>query len=421
MADQRPILEPIFDRVREIVRERLDQVDELGRYELEKSRRRHREKVRRLEREEQRAERRDARRQRRHSRNVPPEPPRRPERGSRRRRNATPEERAYRAARRRANVRLLFYTHFAIYGSVLLLLLGTTRSFRAVFVVAMAWGIGVFLHYFWAVIAPGLRERWVEREVGQRVGQDVDSERRRVEDRHVRSMESLSASIAHEIRNPITAAKSLVQQMGEDPVSDTNLEYASVALEELDRVERSISHLLRYARDEELRLEPLRLQDVVTSGIETFRDRIDRGSVSIETQLDTPGEMEGDADKLRRVVINLVGNAIDALEQAGTPSASIEVMAGDNLAGSEVWLRVRDNGPGIPDETRAKIFDPFYTTKSQGTGLGLALSRKVVEAHGGAMEVTSSPETGTEFVLVFPKEQPRVRAGKGASDDGVES
>jgi signal transduction histidine kinase len=82
-------------------------------------------------------------------------------------------------------------------------------------------------------------------------------------------------------------------------------------------------------------------------------------------------------------------------------------MSGDNLAGSEVWLRVQDNGPGMEPETQSKIFDPFYTTKESGTGLGLALSKKVVEAHGGTMEVQSSPGNGTEFVLSFPKEAPR--------------
>jgi len=319
----------------------------------------------------------------------------------------TPEERAYRAARRRANRRLGFFTHFVVYGAVLMLLVVTTRSIRAVLIVASAWGIGVFLHYFWSMLAPRLRERWIEREVGERVDQDVDSERRRVEDRHVRHLEDLSASIAHEIRNPITAAKSLVQQMGEDPVSESNLEFASVALDELDRVERSISHLLRFARDEDLRCEPMRMSDVVASAIETFRDRLKRSGVVIECQMDTPGQMRGDADKLRRVVINLIGNALDAMGDAGTTAPKIVVMSGDNLAGTEVWLRVSDNGPGIPEATRAKIFDPFYTTKQQGTGLGLALSKKIVEAHGGSMELMATSRSGSEFVLSFPKEQIR--------------
>jgi len=324
---------------------------------------------------------------------------------------ATPEERIYRAARRRANRRLSFYTHFVAYGSVLLFLLVATRSVRAVAIVAMGWGIGLFLHYFWAVVAPDLRERWVEHEVSERVGHDVDSERRRVEHRHVRNLEDLSASIAHEIRNPITAAKSLVQQMGEDPVSESNLQYASVALEELDRVERSISHLLRFAREEELHFEPLRLEDIVASALETFRDRIDRAGIELTRQMDTPGEMDGDSDKLRRVVINLIANALDALEDAGIADPQLVVLSGDNLAGTEVWLRIRDNGPGMPTDVRTRLFDPFYTTKRNGTGLGLALSKKVVEGHGGSLEVESTSGAGTEFVLSLPKEQPREGVG----------
>jgi two-component system sensor histidine kinase AtoS len=78
-------------------------------------------------------------------------------------------------------------------------------------------------------------------------------------------------------------------------------------------------------------------------------------------------------------------------------------MSGDNLAATEVWVRVVDNGPGMDAETQRKIFDPFYTTKDSGTGLGLALSKKVVDAHGGSLELTSSPSRGTEFVLSFPK------------------
>ena len=420
VADHRQI----FDRVLEVVQERLEQAEQLGlqkleqaerkgRRELDKARRKHREHLRKMDRQARKDERREERRERRHQHS----------RASRRQRSeaedeaamarraeraaASAEKRAYKAARRRANLRLAFYTHAVVYGSVLFLLLVTTRSFRVLAIVGISWGIAVFLHYFWSIVAPRLREQWVEREVGQRVNRDVDSERRRVEDRHVRSLEDLSASIAHEIRNPITAAKSLVQQMGEDPVSNDNLEYASVALEELDRVERSISHLLRFARDEELRRTPLRMQEVVSSAIETFRDRIQRTGVVIEYEPDTPGDMQGDADKLRRVVINLIGNAMDAMDGAGTASPRLHIMSGDNLAGTEVWLRVQDNGPGIPPETLSKIFDPFYTTKRQGTGLGLALSKKVVEAHGGAMEVESSPETGTEFVLSFPKEAPR--------------
>jgi signal transduction histidine kinase len=328
--------------------------------------------------------------------------PRHPRRSRRRRELTSPEERAYRAARRRANARLGFLTHLLAYGSVCLFLL-LVAGFRPAFIVALAWGIGLSSHYFAALVVPRLRRRYIEREVSRAVERNVPRERRSIEDRHVRSLEELSASIAHEIRNPITAAKSLVQQMGEDPASVENVDYAKVALDELDRVERSVAHLLRYAREQEIHVTEVELADLVRSALETFRNRAAESGVTIEIDLGTDHVLRGDPDKLRRVLINVVGNAIDALEEAGTPDPHIEVMAGENLAGTECWVRVRDNGPGIDPETLSRIFSPFYTSKDSGTGLGLAISKKVVDAHGGSIEATSSPGAGAEFTITIPK------------------
>jgi len=288
---------------------------------------------------------------------------------------------------------------YAVVCSFLLLVAG----FRAAFVVAVCWGVGLAIHYFFAIVAPGLRQRLVEQEVQERVRADLSKERRDLETRHSQRVEKLSASIAHEIRNPLTAARSLVQQMGEDPAAGENVEYAQVALEELQRVERSVSHLLRFAREEDLELTDLEVADVVDSALETFRDRLGELSVQIDRDLRAAGPVRGDPEKLRRVVINLLGNALDAFAEAGTPAPRIRIQAGENLAATEVWLRIQDNGPGIDPERLQRIFDPFYTSKSAGTGLGLALTRKVVDAHGGSIEAHSSPGKGTEFVLTFPK------------------
>jgi signal transduction histidine kinase len=311
-------------------------------------------------------------------------------------------------ARRRANQRIAFLTHFGAYVATLAIILVTTRSIRVVMIVALGWGIALFWHYLWAMIAPKLRDRWVEQEVGTRSARGVRTERREVETRSRRSLEDLSASIAHEIRNPITAAKSLVQQMGEDPASNENLEYAATALTELDRVERSISHLLRYARDEEPSFEILELRSVAQAAVEGLRDRARAAGVDLRIDFDRPGEMHGDVEKLRRVVENLISNAIDALGTAGRNAPSIDVLGGENLAGSEIWLRVLDNGPGIAPEDRERIWSPFFTTRQDGTGLGLALSRKTIEAHGGRIELVSSGRgregEGSEFVLSFPKD-----------------
>jgi len=323
--------------------------------------------------------------------------------------------RRLRLARHRARQRLGFLSHFGAYGATLAILLLTTRSLRLTILVALAWGIGVFCHYLFAIVAPRLRDRWVEEEVGVQSERSVKTERREVETRSRRSLEDLSASIAHEIRNPITAAKSLVQQMGEDPASDENLEYAGLALSELDRVERSISHLLRYARDEEPRFEPVELFDVATAAVEGLRDRAASLGVELTIECAPGGALRGDPEKLRRVIENLIANAVDALREAETPMARVEVLGGENLAGSEVWLRVIDNGPGIPAEERERIWSPFYTTKEEGTGLGLALSRKTVEAHGGRIELSSQPPQGSEFILTFPRD-PSPEHTRGAQD-----
>ncbi len=328
------------------------------------------------------------------------------------RQEPTPEQRAWRAARRRASRRLGFLAHLVPYASVCLLLLALA-GFRVALIVALSWGVGVACHYFFALVAPDLHRRFIEDEVRRELRESGQKERQSTLDRHARSLEELSASIAHEIRSPITAAKSLVQQMGEDPASRENVAYANVALEELDRVERSISHLLRFAREEEVELRDMSLADALDSALESLRDRLARLGVAVECERSSEGRMRGDAEKLRRVLINLIGNALDAFEEAGTRRPRLRIEGGENLAGSEVWLRIRDNGPGIEAGALAKIFSPFYTSKQQGTGLGLAISKKLVEAHGGSLEARSAPGEGAEFLLAFPKS-----AGAGASGTG---
>jgi signal transduction histidine kinase len=315
----------------------------------------------------------------------------------------SPEERAYREARRAANRKIGFLSHLVPYAAVCLFLL-FVAGFRPATIVALGWGIAVAVHYFFAIVAPRLRRDLVEREVRQQVHANVSEQRRTLEGRHARHVEELSASIAHEIRNPITAAKSLLQQMGEDPSSADNVEYANVALEELERVEKSISHLLRFAREEDVELADVCLADVVDSALETLRDRIAQMGVEVVRDLAPVAGMRADPDKLRRVIINLLGNALDAFQERESASPRLQIRAGENLAGTEIWIRVKDNGPGIEPEKLDKIFSPFYTSKSSGTGLGLAISKKLVDAHGGSIEVESAPGAGTEFILTFPKQ-----------------
>ena len=318
----------------------------------------------------------------------------------------TEDERAYRDARRRADEKVALLRELTRAGLITLplFLLGFWPGVVALIYFSVKLGRRAFRTFY----EPQLHARFLQEEVDRQVHTNVSSERRHLEGEHHRSLEQLSASIAHEIRNPITAAKSLVQQMGEDAGEVDQEEYSRVAVAELERVERSISHLLRFAREEETRIDEVAMEDVLVSALETFRDRAARSGIEIVRHFDAEGRLRGDAEQLRRVVINLVTNAIDALEEGGVDAPEVRVSMGENLAGTEVWLRIADNARGIDDETRERIFDPFYTSRENGTGLGLALCRKIVDAHGGTIELDSAPGEGTEFVLTFPRD---ARAG----------
>lgn len=297
-----------------------------------------------------------------------------------------------------ANQRVAFGGHLAIYGAVFVFLWGVA-SFSVAMVVGLAWGIGIVAHGWFGLMAPALRRAWteippVERKKALPVRRDSDA-----------GLETLAASVAHEIRNPVAAVKSLVQQMAEAPQHEDNAEYARVALDELERVERSIAHLLRYAREEHFKPSEIRLDHVIESAVGTFGGRLE--GIEVERALE-PVALRADGEQLRRVFINLVGNALDAMADDDTPAATLTVACGRNLAGTEVWARVADSGPGITAQQLDRVFEPFQTSKARGTGLGLAIVRKVVAAHGGTVEVRSEPGLGTEFSVRLPRGGPKV-------------
>ena len=128
------------------------------------------------------------------------------------------------------------------------------------------------------------------------------------------SLDELTATFAHEIRNPIAAAKSLVQQMGEDPTSHENVEYAKVALDELARVERSVSHLLKYAKEEDYKFENVNLAWVLDGALTQMRSKLEANSVMVSRAYLSGPTVRADADKLRQVFSNIIDNAIDAME-----------------------------------------------------------------------------------------------------------
>jgi signal transduction histidine kinase len=209
----------------------------------------------------------------------------------------------------------------------------------------------------------------------------------------------LAARIAHEIRNPVTAARSLAQQLSHDPTSPLNAEHAQLILTELERVERQVAALLRFARREEFQLEPTDVSLLVRTTVEELRARLDEVEVHVEVDAGDGVTVRADREKLRQVLINLIENAMDALGEATGPRRlAVDVGRVNGTA----TICLSDNGPGVPQDALPRLFEPFFSLKTTGTGLGLAIARRTVEAHGGRIEASGMPGTGLTLRLELP-------------------
>jgi PAS domain S-box-containing protein len=239
------------------------------------------------------------------------------------------------------------------------------------------------------------------------------SDSKRIQELHLRAerleaVAALSASLAHEIRNPLASIRSSVEQLARSARADDDERFlASLIVRESDRLSRLLSEFLDFSRVRVTRFDPVDLHAVVLAAARLVREHPDSGN---ETEIDVRGGramMDGDEDLLHRVVANLLLNAV----QAGNGKVRVVAVTGpahmsDLPAGcvmtNPVRLEIKDNGPGIPDEVRDRIFEPFVTGRVGGTGLGLAIVQRAVEAHRGLVLVDSIPARGTTFTIFFP-------------------
>jgi signal transduction histidine kinase len=313
------------------------------------------------------------------------------------------ERQAYMRARKRAAAEAGFYVHLMWYGLVIGFLFCVnliTTSYPWFLWPALGWGLGLASHFSAVFGWRWIHERVFQPAIQREVQREVMQEKEVLRTEKQASLDELTATFAHEIRNPIAAAKSLVQQMGEDPTSHENVEYAKVALEELARVERSVSHLLKYAKEEDYRFENVNLAAVLDGALTQMRSKLEANAVKVSRSYLSGPTVRADADKLRQVFSNVIDNAIDAMADVKS-DRRIELSI-QGARGGLATVRIRDNGCGIPADKIPKIFNPFFTSKQNGTGLGLGVAKKVIEAHRGAIDVTSTVGAGTEFAISVP-------------------
>ncbi len=216
----------------------------------------------------------------------------------------------------------------------------------------------------------------------------------------------LAAGVAHEIRNPLTAIRSTMQYLlqGLD-TSEPKHQLVEELLSEVDRINSTVGGLLSLSRTGELRPVEVDLLDPLARAVQLLRARAGEQGVEIAASLPPePVPVLGDAGQLKQVFLNLLLNAVQSMPGGG--QVRVTVAPGPPRPGThrEEWahVRVSDSGPGIPPDKLRRVFDPFYTTKSDGTGLGLAICHGIVEQHQGEIEVESEEGCGTTVSVRLP-------------------
>lgn len=212
----------------------------------------------------------------------------------------------------------------------------------------------------------------------------------------------LSASLAHEVKNPLAAIRGSVEILADDfPPDHPKHEFSEILLKETERLSNTVEEVLRYSKKQQPELLPPHLEALpeVMKRVSVLLDNNFR-SKNIQYILNLDKEADQvfiDGDKMAQVFINLLLNSCEAIEHNGT----IDVQSRQDEKQAQIFFR--DNGPGIPVDIKEKIFTPFYSTKEDGIGLGLAISSRIVERYGGTLRVQSQKHgTGTAFIVSLP-------------------
>jgi signal transduction histidine kinase len=228
----------------------------------------------------------------------------------------------------------------------------------------------------------------------------VERERSAQADRLV-AMQTLTAGLAHEVRNPLNAARLqlelLERRLRRATEDDRLLDTTELIAHEIGRLSQLLDEFLAFARPPQLATDAHDLLAIVCDVVDLERIEATARGVTLTMAGDTtPVLAQVDSGKVHQVVLNLVRNAIEAAGRDG----KVEIVVASTEGGAQ--LRVCDTGPGIPEDVRARIYEPFFSTKPEGTGMGLAIVHNLVSAHGGSIEVASG-DTGTTFTVTLPR------------------
>jgi signal transduction histidine kinase len=241
----------------------------------------------------------------------------------------------------------------------------------------------------------------LERRVAERTDALRASQARSIQQEKMAAFGLLAAGIAHEVGNPLAALSSLVQMLQHRRPDEYTAAKLDLAATQLGRIRRTIRELVDFSRPASTAVSRFRPAEVVEEalGIAKYYPRTRQRAITTELADDLP-PVRGVRDHLTQAVLNLVLNAVDATDKGG------RIHVAGQPEGDAVVLTVADDGRGIALANRCRLFQPFFTTKPHGTGLGLYVSRQIVEEMGGTLSYVTEPDQGSTFTLRLPADRP---------------
>jgi two-component system sensor histidine kinase HydH len=215
------------------------------------------------------------------------------------------------------------------------------------------------------------------------------------------AMGELASGVAHEIRNPLNAISTTIQQLDKDfePVSNKE-EYHQLSrmlYKEVRRINETVQSFLHFARPEPLQPSQFQIKELFDYLENQYASIMDQHQIEFQINLNWEGEVFWDKQKIQQVFMNLIQNAVDAIEKNGKIIIDVE-----RENHSKLKIHVSNNGPGIPEQIRSKIFNLYFTTKAKGTGIGLAIVQQIIFEHCGTIKAQSENQNGAIFQIIMP-------------------